>query len=132
MSEPLAPGERVTIGGTNPRFRGTVGEVVELVCYYVVKSPVAPNGTIRCEPHELTPATAIGEEPTWPSTEPAPAPPPAKPHLSAAEEKQRLRLIAQQKGYTGDCCGTCNSDRMVMDGRCSKCLDCGSTSGGCS
>jgi ribonucleoside-diphosphate reductase alpha chain len=36
---------------------------------------------------------------------------------------------ARMKGYTGDACETCGSMAMVRNGTCTKCLDCGSTSG---
>jgi len=44
---------------------------------------------------------------------------------------QRLDRIreARIKGYTGDPCESCGSMSMVRNGTCTKCLDCGSTSG---
>lgn len=39
---------------------------------------------------------------------------------------------ARAKGYAGDPCPTCGSMSMIRDGKCLKCLDCGSTNGGCS
>ncbi len=36
---------------------------------------------------------------------------------------------ARMKGYTGDPCETCGSMAMVRNGTCTKCIDCGSTSG---
>ncbi|MCM0020824.1 MAG: hypothetical protein NBV67_12575, partial [Tagaea sp.] len=36
---------------------------------------------------------------------------------------------ARMKGYTGDACETCGSMAMVRNGTCTKCVDCGSTSG---
>ncbi len=36
---------------------------------------------------------------------------------------------ARLKGYTGDACDACGSMAMVRNGTCTKCLDCGSTSG---
>jgi ribonucleoside-diphosphate reductase alpha chain len=36
---------------------------------------------------------------------------------------------ARMKGYTGDACETCGSMAMVRNGTCTKCIDCGSTSG---
>lgn len=123
------PGEKVQIGGDMPRFRGTVGEIVEFVqiAYYVVRSPLAPNGTIRCNPAELAAVTdteAIAPDP--PRTEPL------QRTYAADDDKTRLRRIAREQGYTGDCCGQCGSDKMVMDGRCQKCLSCGTAAGGCS
>ena len=37
-----------------------------------------------------------------------------------------------QSGFTGDMCNECGNFRMVRTGTCLTCLDCGSTSGGCS
>ncbi len=36
---------------------------------------------------------------------------------------------ARMKGYTGDVCEGCGSMSMVRNGTCTKCIDCGSTSG---
>jgi ribonucleoside-diphosphate reductase alpha chain len=36
---------------------------------------------------------------------------------------------ARMKGYTGDSCENCGSMGMVRNGTCTKCIDCGSTSG---
>ncbi len=36
---------------------------------------------------------------------------------------------ARQMGFTGDDCGECGGSKMVRNGTCTKCLDCGSTSG---
>ena len=36
---------------------------------------------------------------------------------------------ARMKGYTGDACEGCGSMAMVRNGTCTKCIDCGSTSG---
>jgi ribonucleoside-diphosphate reductase alpha chain len=36
---------------------------------------------------------------------------------------------ARMKGYTGDSCENCGSMAMVRNGTCTKCVDCGSTSG---
>lgn len=129
MSRLFEPGEKVQIGGDIPRFRGTVGEVVEFVqvAYYVVRSPLAPNGTIRCSPAELAAVTDTEHV--------APEPPATEPLQRtnvAEDDKSRLRRIAREQGYTGDCCGQCGSDKMVQDGRCVKCLGCGTSAGGCS
>jgi len=35
----------------------------------------------------------------------------------------------RQLGYTGNSCRQCQSARMVRNGSCEKCLDCGDTSG---
>ena len=36
---------------------------------------------------------------------------------------------ARQMGFTGDDCSECGGSKMVRNGTCTKCLDCGSTSG---
>jgi hypothetical protein len=41
------------------------------------------------------------------------------------QEKHRERDM----GYTGDVCLNCQSSRMVRDGSCLKCQDCGQTTG---
>lgn len=38
-------------------------------------------------------------------------------------------IQARSMGYTGEFCVTCNSLRMVRDGTCSKCCECGQTNG---
>jgi ribonucleoside-diphosphate reductase alpha chain len=46
--------------------------------------------------------------------------------ISIAQSKyQQARMM----GYTGDDCSECGSMKMVRNGTCTKCLDCGSTSG---
>ena len=44
---------------------------------------------------------------------------------SAAEKYK----AARQMGFTGDDCSECGGSKMVRNGTCTKCLDCGSTSG---
>ncbi len=44
---------------------------------------------------------------------------------SAVTKYQQARMM----GYTGDACGECGSMKVVRNGTCTKCLDCGSTSG---
>ncbi|HEX6978503.1 MAG TPA: vitamin B12-dependent ribonucleotide reductase [Alphaproteobacteria bacterium] len=44
---------------------------------------------------------------------------------SAVSTYQQARMM----GYTGDACGECGSMKVVRNGTCTKCLDCGSTSG---
>ena len=44
---------------------------------------------------------------------------------AAAEKYKQARLM----GFTGDDCAECGSMKMVRNGTCTKCLDCGSTSG---
>jgi ribonucleoside-diphosphate reductase alpha chain len=45
--------------------------------------------------------------------------------------KSRAQQVseARQMGYTGDVCSECGSMKVVRNGTCTKCLDCGSTSG---
>lgn len=40
-----------------------------------------------------------------------------------------MRQAAKSQGYTGDQCVRCNSMRMKVDGHCSVCEDCGTTTG---
>ncbi len=47
------------------------------------------------------------------------------PQLDAAAKYK----AARQMGFTGDDCGECGGSKMVRNGTCTKCLDCGSTSG---
>lgn len=54
-----------------------------------------------------------------------------KRHQNSDKDKSdHLREMAIQQGYTGDFCPACGGLRMVLDGTCSKCMDCG-TSNGC-
>ena len=59
----------------------------------------------------------------------------AAPHAGevarAAPPQTRGQRIAEarMKGYTGDACESCGSMAVVRNGTCTKCLDCGSTSG---
>jgi ribonucleoside-diphosphate reductase alpha chain len=49
----------------------------------------------------------------------------AAPDRGAAAKIREARMM----GYTGDACAECGSLKMVRNGTCTKCLDCGSTSG---
>jgi ribonucleoside-diphosphate reductase alpha chain len=49
----------------------------------------------------------------------------AVPHQSRGQRIAEARM----KGYTGDACESCGSMAVVRNGTCTKCLDCGSTSG---
>lgn len=40
--------------------------------------------------------------------------------------------VARARGFTGDSCQECGMFMMVRAGVCLKCMNCGSTSGGCS
>lgn len=53
--------------------------------------------------------------------EPLQAPPPPT--------RREQQLQARSMGYTGDFCDICQSTRMVRNGTCAKCDDCGATSG---
>lgn len=44
------------------------------------------------------------------------------------ESKQQMARI---QGFEGEECSECGSMQMVRDGRCLKCMVCGSTTGGC-
>jgi ribonucleoside-diphosphate reductase alpha chain len=50
-------------------------------------------------------------------------------HLHAGDDAVTKYKTARQMGFTGDACGECGSMKMVRNGTCTKCLDCGSTSG---
>lgn len=43
--------------------------------------------------------------------------------------KPRPKMIAREAGYTGEICKVCQGMRMVRNGSCSKCEDCGETTG---
>jgi ribonucleoside-diphosphate reductase alpha chain len=49
----------------------------------------------------------------------------AEPARGRAEKVREAKMM----GYTGDACGECGSMKMVRNGTCTKCVDCGSTSG---
>jgi hypothetical protein len=59
---------------------------------------------------------------------PAAAPPPATP-ASPEKDKQEAHARRKASGYTGNFCSECCSDRMVRNGSCEKCENCGATSG---
>ncbi len=42
------------------------------------------------------------------------------------------RQQAKQSGYSGDICDICQGSRMIRDGKCVKCAECGASNGGCS
>lgn len=100
------PGEKVTIASDNPRVNGTVGEVVEYVCYYLVKTPYTPGGTIRCLPSELAGVMELS------------SPPPAP-----AKRTEATGELCRKDGCGG---------MMVRTGTCLTCQSCGDSSGGCS
>ena len=43
--------------------------------------------------------------------------------------KQTLRPVSRMMGFTGDFCSICQGDKMVRNGTCLVCMDCGSTTG---
>jgi ribonucleoside-diphosphate reductase alpha chain len=49
-------------------------------------------------------------------------------HAPAVDAATKYKQ-ARQMGFTGDDCGECGGSKMVRNGTCTKCLDCGSTSG---
>ncbi|MFM8991409.1 MAG: vitamin B12-dependent ribonucleotide reductase, partial [Alphaproteobacteria bacterium] len=57
--------------------------------------------------------------------EPAPAVAQAAPARDAATRVREAKIL----GFTGDSCGECGSMKMVRNGTCVKCIDCGSTTG---
>jgi len=57
--------------------------------------------------------------------EPAAAVAQAAPARDAATKVREAKIL----GFTGDSCGECGSMKMVRNGTCVKCIDCGSTTG---
>ncbi|MBL8838490.1 MAG: vitamin B12-dependent ribonucleotide reductase [Alphaproteobacteria bacterium] len=49
--------------------------------------------------------------------------------MTVTRNRAAIVQEARMKGYTGDACEGCGSMSMVRNGTCTKCLDCGSTSG---
>ena len=49
------------------------------------------------------------------------------PTVESTEE--RTYRLAREAGFTGDICDECGSSKMVRNGTCLKCNDCGSTTG---
>ena len=47
------------------------------------------------------------------------------PRSDAATRVREAKIL----GFTGDSCGECGSMKMVRNGTCVKCIDCGSTTG---
>jgi hypothetical protein len=89
---------------------GWTAEISEDGVYYMVRRvtplPREPTGDVPRVPSP----TALG---------------PPKPLPS-------VRAVSRQKGFTGDVCATCGNFEMIRDGKCLKCMSCGSTEGGCS
>ena len=44
-------------------------------------------------------------------------------------EEAKIRRSAREQGFTGDICDECGGSKMVRNGTCLKCNDCGSTTG---
>lgn len=99
-------GDAVQLVNTdNPRLEGTRAEILELTDWGAhVQAPAAATGRYRAHTTEMVPYDP-------PVTKPQPT------------------LAAKQMGYTGDICDNCRGCRMVRNGSCAKCEDCGSTSG---
>lgn len=90
----------------NPRLHGKPGVVAQVV--YLVRTEAAATGEFRAVPEEVVAPEAVNGHDT----------PVAMKYLNAAEF-----------GYTGSVCPTCQGGRMVRNGNCEKCEDCGTTSG---
>ena len=50
-------------------------------------------------------------------------------HAQVQQSAADKYKAARQMGFTGDDCSECGGSKMVRNGTCTKCLDCGSTSG---
>jgi len=50
-------------------------------------------------------------------------------HHASQQSAAEKYKAARQMGFTGDDCSECGGSKMVRNGTCTKCLDCGSTSG---
>ncbi len=48
---------------------------------------------------------------------------------SSAAPATSVYADARAQGFTGDNCGTCGGMKMVRNGSCLKCMDCGGTTG---
>tara|TARA_B100000530_G_scaffold108922_1_gene67727 strand:- start:1995 stop:3725 length:1731 start_codon:yes stop_codon:yes gene_type:complete len=48
---------------------------------------------------------------------------------SVESSEERTYRLAREAGFTGDICDECGSSKMVRNGTCLKCNDCGSTTG---
>lgn len=70
------------------------------------------DGIVEPEPSKTAPPAAVA---------PADPAPPGGP----GKERETARAL----GYTGDSCQDCGSMKMVRNGTCLKCDECGSTSG---
>jgi ribonucleoside-diphosphate reductase alpha chain len=98
-------------------------------------APIAAGDVALAEPvpaaapvADAAPAGAEGREPIGFAIEAVAA---AMTEAMAAPDRGAAAKIreARMMGYTGDACAECGSLKMVRNGTCTKCLDCGSTSG---
>lgn len=92
-----------------------------------------PEPRSRVRGGRLAPDPAIAETRRQALPARVPAGAPIDPTgLGAPKVMPSTIATAREQGFTGDPCATCGAMQMVMDGKCSKCLACGATSGGCS
>ncbi len=95
----------------NPRVHEQPGEVKQLTEYgAVVRTPATAAGEIRALPEEM--------RPFHPPTQ------------AAVAYTQTVAASAwSQAGYTGDVCKHCSGCRMIRNGACLLCVECGQSSG---
>ena len=90
--------------------------------------------------HEHTPAgdVAVAAPPAEGATQPIgfaivtaeTAAPPATMAVAVRTQTKAAKILqARSMGFTGDACSECGSMKMVRNGTCTKCNDCGATSG---
>jgi len=114
---------------TATAFAGDVGLLEpEVVTDVAVATVAVGESSVSIEAEAAT--TEVGKQPIGFAIEAvatamnaalsAPAP--------VAGKGEKIRE-ARMKGYTGDSCENCGSMGMVRNGTCTKCIDCGSTSG---
>ncbi|MBI3452616.1 MAG: vitamin B12-dependent ribonucleotide reductase [Rhodospirillales bacterium] len=103
---PAARAQRAA--GTAPH-NGTAAGLAEVLAEDADREPIVfAIGTTTVETVSTTVAIAMTADPR-----------------NDAHKVREARL----KGYTGDACESCGSMAMVRNGTCTKCIDCGSTSG---
>ncbi len=107
----------------------------------VVEARYAEDVVVRA--HALmasgwTPGVASAAPPPTATPAPAPTPAPAAPEVEPIlVEAERIDTAGGIPGFDpkaagmqeGQCCGSCHGVRMVRNGSCLKCLDCGETTG---
>lgn len=108
----LKPGDAVRIlAPGNARLDGTAA-VVESVAEwgYHLAAPAAATGHYRALPDEVEPLQ--------------------RPHAQPGMRPLRRAVLdAREQGFTGETCGHCQGLRVVRNGNCTVCRDCGQTSG---